>query len=239
MTNTIRDTINTFPLGFVFTPKDFPIDNRKQASVNRVLNNMVAAGQIRRLSKGRFYKPQLTESGEVLPDISESIKDLIEKDGKQIGYITGHSVFNELKLTTQVSNVLQIGTTRFKKAVIRGNYQICFIKQKNAITMDNIPLLQLLDCLRFFKTIPDANPNQICKQLLYLLGKFDEQRKSIIKSLAINYTSQTIALLGAMLETINSQEDTAALLNTLNPQTSYKLGISEDVLLNQKKWNIR
>ncbi|MDR3341034.1 MAG: hypothetical protein LBT25_13285 [Candidatus Symbiothrix sp.] len=69
MTDTIRNTINTFPCGFVFTPKDFPIDRIKQASVNRILNNMVADKQIRRLSKGRFYKPQITESDELLPDM--------------------------------------------------------------------------------------------------------------------------------------------------------------------------
>jgi hypothetical protein len=200
---------------------------------------MVAAGQIRRLSKGRFYKSQTTENRGLLPDTFQTIKDLIEKDGKPIGYITGYSVFNELKLSTRFYDILQIGTTKGKKAIIRGNYRIRFIKQKNAITKDNVPLLQLLDCLRLFKTIPNTNPNKICKQLLHLLGELDEQQKSGIKSLAINYTPQAIALLGAILETINPQEDTTILLNVLNPQTSYKLGISDMILLNQKKWNIR
>jgi hypothetical protein len=63
--------------------------------------------------------------------------------------------------------------------------------------------------------------------------------KPEIKLLAINYTPQTIALLGAMLETLNPQEDTTILLNALNPQTTYKLGISDKVLLNQQKWKIR
>ena len=54
MTETIRNTINRFATGFVFTTLDFPVDVSKQATVNRILNNMVAAGQIRRLSKGRF-----------------------------------------------------------------------------------------------------------------------------------------------------------------------------------------
>jgi hypothetical protein len=200
---------------------------------------MVAAGQIRRFCKGHFYKPQITDFDELLPDILEVIKDLIEKDGKPIGYITGYSVFNELKSITQAYNILQIGTTKVKKAIARGNYQIHFIKQKNTVTKDNILLLQLLDCLRLFKTIPATNSNQLCKQLLYLLKILDDKQKSEIKSLAINCTPQTIALLGAMLETLNPQEDTTILLNALNPQTTYKLGISDKVLLNQKKWNIR
>ncbi|MDR3326982.1 MAG: DUF6088 family protein, partial [Prevotellaceae bacterium] len=180
MTDTIRNTINTFPCCFVFTPKDFPIDRIKQASVNRILNNMVADKQIRRLSKGRFYKPQITESDELLPDMFQTIKDLIEKDGKQIGYITGYQIFNELKLSTRFDNILQIGIAKGKKATVRGNYQIRFIKQKNAITKDNVPLLQFLDCLRLFKIIPDTNPNQACQQLIHLLKNFDEKQKNVI-----------------------------------------------------------
>jgi hypothetical protein len=239
MTDTIRKTIATFSYGFVFTPKDFPIDQSKQATVNRILNNMVADKQIQRLSKGRFYKSQITESGELLPDIFQTIKDLIEKNGKQIGYITGYQIFDELKLSTQFDNILQIGTTKEKKTTMRGNYQIRFIKQKNAITKYNVPLLQLLDCLRFFKIIPYTNPNKVCTQLVHLLRNLNENQKSKIKSLATNYTPQAIALLGAMLETINPKEDTNILLNALNPQTTYKLGISKGVLLNQQKWNIK
>jgi hypothetical protein len=40
---TIRNTIATFSYSFVLTPKDFPIDPRKQATVNRVLNMMVVS----------------------------------------------------------------------------------------------------------------------------------------------------------------------------------------------------
>lgn len=239
MTDAIRNIINTFPCGFVFTPKDFPIDRIKQASVNRILNNMVADKQIRRLSKGRFYKPQITEFGELRPDILQTVKDLIEKDGRQIGYITGYQIFNELKLSTQFDNILHIGTAKGKKATVRGNYQIRFIKQKNVITKENVPLLQFLDCLRLFKIIPNTNPNQVCRQLIYLLKNLDRKQKNVVKLLAENYTPQAVALLGAMFETINPEENTTILLNRLNPQTSYKLSISHEVLLNQQKWNIR
>jgi hypothetical protein len=164
---------------------------------------------------------------------------LIEKDGKQIGYITGYQIFNELKLSIRFYNILQIGIAKGKKATVRGNYQIRFVKQKNAITKDNVPLLQFLDCLRLFKIISDTNPNQACRQLIHLLKNFDEKQKNVIKLLSENYTPQAVALLGAMLEIINPEEDTIILLNRLIPQTSYKLDISHEVLLNQQKWNIR
>jgi len=45
MSNTIRKTIENFDFGYVFTPKDFPIEPRKVASVNMVLNYMVEKGE--------------------------------------------------------------------------------------------------------------------------------------------------------------------------------------------------
>jgi len=239
MTNTIRTSINRFPFGFVFTPSDFPIDINKQASVNRILNNMVVAGEIRRLSKGRFYKPKMTEFGELPPDTYQIVKDLIEKNGKVIGYITGYSAFNDLGLTTQIPFALQIGVRNEKKAIKRDVYRISFIKQQNAITKENIPLFRLLDCLRFFKIIPDTMPDGACKRLLYLFSQLDEIQIAKTKRLSLKYNPSTIALLGAILETLNNNEDTKILLNKLNPQTSYKLGISEKVLPNQQKWYIK
>ena len=239
MTNLIRTTIDKFPFGIVFTPSDFPVDMSKQASVNRILNNMVAASIIRRLSKGRFYKPQISEFGELPPDTFQIVKDFLEKNGKITGYITGYSAFNDLGLTTQVPFALQIGVRNEKKAIQRDVYRVSFIKQKNAITKENIPLFRLLDCLRFFKIIPDTMPDEACKRLLYLFSKLDGTQTDKIKKLALNYNPSTIALLGAMLETLDKNEDTTMLLKELNPQTSYKLGISKKVLPNQQKWYIK
>jgi len=238
MTDTIRNTIATFDFGFVFTPGDFPIDPRKQATVNRILNNMVAAGQIRRISKGRFYKPKVTEFGEQKPDTYQVVKDLLEKNGEIIGYLTGYTVFNELGLTTQIPAVLQIGVTGEKKAIHRDYYRISFVKQQNLITKENIPLLQLLDCLRFFKNIPDSMPDDRCRRLLMLLKELNAKDRDEIKRLSLKYTPQATALLGAMFETLNHKENTTVMYNTLNSQTFYKLGISENVLPTQKKWNI-
>ena len=41
MSDIIRKTIEIFDFGYVFTPRDFPVDTRKVASVNRLLNYMV------------------------------------------------------------------------------------------------------------------------------------------------------------------------------------------------------
>jgi hypothetical protein len=239
MTDAIKEIINKFESGYVFTVSDFPMAVENPKSVSKILNHFVGTGYLRKLSKGRFYKPQISRFGELPPDTYQIVKDLIQKDGKIIGYITGYSAFNDFALTTQVSAILEIGMRKEKKAIVRGIYRIRFIRQDNAITKENIPLLRLLDCLRFFKNIPDTTPDNACQRLVYLIKRLDEQEIIRIKKLALKYTPQTIALLGAILETNNLQEDTAMLFKKLNPITVYKLSISETILPTQKKWNIQ
>jgi len=115
ITDIVTENIELFTYGYVFSASDFPVDVTKQKSVNKVLENLTKAGKIRRLSKGKYYKTKLTEFGELMPDSYQIVKDLLEENGKLIGYITGYQIFNELGLTTQVSAILQIGTSKTKK----------------------------------------------------------------------------------------------------------------------------
>jgi hypothetical protein len=239
MIDIIKNTINKFPLGFVFTADDFLITAENPKGVSKILNDFVAQSYLRKLSKGRFYKPKIWKFVELPLDTYQIVKDLLVKDGKLIGYITGYSAFNDLLLTTQVPSVLQIGMRKEKKAIVRGIYRIHFIKQENTITKETIPLLRLLDCLRFFKIIPNTTPDTVCQRLLYLLKELDEQQIAKIKKLAPKYTPQTTALLGAMLENLYPNEDTSTLFKKLNPMTIYKQSISQNILQTQKKWNIR
>ena len=238
MTETIRNTINRFATGFVFTTLDFPVDVSKQATVNRILNNMVAAGQIRRLSKGRFYKPQISEFGEMQPDTYQVVKDLIEKNGKPIGYITGYSIFYQYALSTQLPDALQIAVRKEKKPIVRGVYQISFVNQPNTITKENIPVLQLLDCLRFFKTIPDISHEQACQRLIEIFKELDHKQLLTAKKLVLKYNPASIALLGAIIENACPDEDVSMLFTALNHLSTYKLGICATALPNSKKWHI-
>lgn len=156
-----------------------------------------------------------------------------------IGYLTGYAAFNDLGLTTQVPATLQIGTRKEKKAIVRGIYRIRFVKQENTITKENILLLRLLDCLRFFKEIPDTMPDTACHRLLVLFQQLSPEQIVTTKRLALKYNPAAIALLGAILEKLNPEENTAILFKKLNTTTVYNLNISQEALPTQKKWNIR
>ncbi|OQX72104.1 MAG: hypothetical protein B6D61_15200 [Bacteroidetes bacterium 4484_249] len=231
-------TIDKLPKGYVFTYADFITEVNNTEAVIKALNRMVESNRIAKLSKGKYYKPETTPFGNIQPNQWQVVKDLLEDNGKTTGYLTGYSIYNKLGLTTQISNTIQIGKNEIRPNFKRERYTISFIKQKNTITKKNIPLLQILDTIRYVKKIPDASIESSCKRLLTILKKLSEKDKRTIVRLALKYPPSTKALLGALLDQLNEVSITESLYKTLNPITKYKLSGVEKILISANKWNI-
>jgi len=234
----ISFTIDRLPKGYVFTYADFTTEVNKKEAVIKALNRMVASGKIAKLSKGKYYKPETTVFGNLEPKQSQVVKDLLEENGKITGYLTGYSIYNQLGLTTQVSNTIQIGKNEIRPNFKRGRYNISFVKQKNSINKENTPLLQLLDAIRNIKKIPDANVESSCKRFLAILEKLSDKEINMIVRLGLKYPPATRALLGALMEQLQQVKAAEPLYKSLNPITKYKLSGAEKVLSTTKKWNI-
>ena len=236
-TDYIAYIIDRFPKGFVFTYADFNSEVSQKQALIKALNRMVISGKIAKLSKGKYYKPETTPFGDLLPNQKQVVKDLLEEKGKINGYLTGYSIYNQLGLTTQVSKTIQIGKNEIRPSFKRDRYTIDFIKQKNNITKDNIPLLQILDAIRYIKKIPDTTITNSCIRFIAILRQLNEKDLLLIMRLANKYPPATRALLGAMLDELKSTK-TETLFNTLNPITKYKLAGAFSVLSTAEKWNI-
>lgn len=237
-TDYIAVTIDRLPKGYVFTYADFTTEVNKKEAVIKALNRMVVSGKIAKLAKGKYYKPESTPFGNLEPNQFQVVKDLLEEDGKVIGYLTGYSVFNQLGLTTQVSNTIQIGRNEIRPALKRDRYTIKFVKQKNTITKENIPLLQFLDAIRYIKKIPDNSLSSICGRLLSLLKKMADKNLATLVRLSQKYPPATRALLGALLEELGILEFQESLQKSLNPITKYKLSGISKTLKTAEKWNL-
>ena len=236
----IEAKINRLPKDYVFTYIDFLSKVNKREAIIKHLNRLVKAGKIEKLSKGKYYKPKDGVFGRLLPEQNEIVKDLLEEDGKPVGYITGYSIYNNLGFTTQVSNVIQVGKQTTRPRLKRGRYTISFIKQKNTINKENIPLLRILDVIRFIKKIPDTTVDHSCKRLKELLSKLDQSQKERIIKLAQKYSPSTRAFLGALLENIGLNPSlTIVLYESLNHITTYNIPVSENVLPNAENWHIK
>jgi len=137
-----------------------------------------------------------------------------------------------------VSNIIQISRNDVRPAFKRGCYTISFIRQKNTITRENTPLLQILDTLRYQKNIPDTSPNTIYKRLLALIQDLSPKQKKSLIELALKYPPSTRAFLGAALDDLGDKRLSQPLRESLNPISTYKLPVAK-TLKSAKKWNIK
>ena len=234
----IRNRIDRLPKGYIFTYEDFNADVKKKEAIVKALNRMVESGKISKLAKGKYFKPEKTPFGVLQPSQEQIVKDLLDEDGKTVGYLTGYSVYNKLGLTAQVSNVIQIGKNETRPKFKRERYTISFIKQKNTITKKNIPLLQILDSIKYIKKIPDTNTKTSCLRFLEIFKELNLDDKKELIRLSLKYPPSTRALVGALLDEIQENSITFTLKESLNPITKYELSNANEVLTKSSDWNI-
>ncbi|MEN2400621.1 DUF6088 family protein [Flavobacterium sp. MC2016-06] len=237
-TDHIAFTIDRLPKGHVFTYADFTSEENKEQAVIKALNRMAASGKITKLTKGKYYKPENTPFGDLKPNQFQVVKDLLENDGKIIGYLTGYSVYNQLGLTTQISNIIQIARNDIRPTLKRERYTIKFVKQKNNITKENIPLLQTLDSIRYVKKIPDSSISSACLRFISILKSYSEKDTATLVRLTQTYPPATRALLGALFDEAGIYLYKEALQKNLNPITNYKILGVQSVLKTAEKWNL-
>jgi len=238
VTEYIRNSIDRLPKGYIFTYEDFKVDVSQKEAIIKALNRMVNSGKIEKLSKGRYFKPEKTPFGALQPNQEQIVKDLLNEDGKVVGYLTGYSIYNKLGLTTQVSNVIQIGKNQTRPKFKRERYTIAFIKQKNIITKKNIPLLQILDSIKLVKKIPDTNIKASCLRLLEIIKNLNIDEKKDLIRLSLKYPPSTRALLGALLDVLENKSITSGLKESLNPITKYEIPGVSKALSKASDWNI-
>ena len=103
---------------------------------------------------------------------------------------------------------------------------------------EDVNLLQLLDSLQDIKKIPDAVVSDIyigIKEKILLLPS--EKIKRLVQ-LSKDRKPQVRALVGSILDEKNP-DFALSLFKSLNSLSVYKIGLSESIVPNKKKWKIK
>ena len=235
----VKIRINAFTEGYVFSYMDIDGPSKNREAIIKALNRLVEKGIIDKLAKGKFYKPTLSEYGRLGPDLSEIVKDLLEHKGEQIGYLNGHSIFNKLRLTTQLSYTIQIGRNTFKPPIKRSIYSIQFVLQRNIITKENIEMLQVLDCLKMIKGIPDTTKDNSLHVIGKIIRKYKKPHRDTLIQLSMKYPSSTRALLGIIFEEEKIMRPLDKIRETLNPISKFNMTLRNYDKLVKDNWNIK
>ena len=96
ITKQVQEILDATPPGKVLTIADFNVLPEYQPALVKALSRLVAEGSICKIAKGRYYKPKQTVFGTLKPPVAEVVKDLLERNGKPIGYMTGTAAFAQL-----------------------------------------------------------------------------------------------------------------------------------------------
>jgi hypothetical protein len=113
------------------------------------------------------------------------------------------------------------------------------VRNVGAADGQEVELRQLLDALRRIKRVPAATPTKVAGLLRARIQALPAADKAQLVQLALTYSPGTRALLGALLERLGESQLSQRLHKTLNPLTSYRLGLSAAALPNRDQWRIR
>ncbi len=235
---TITRRIETIEEGIIFSYKDFKPFSDSIEAMAAAFSRLTAKGIIKRFGKGKYYRPKNGAFGEVPLKENQVLESILKKNGNWTGYLTGPVMYNKMGLTTQIANEYIIAAGEFRKPIQIGHVKARFIKAYCDIEEKNIPLLQLLDAIKDFRSIPGTEPISVLKLLKIKLKELSLAEQKKIGRLALNYPPSTRALIGALIELLNNTSPTEKLYKSLNLLSKYKLGISAEILPNRDKWKI-
>ncbi|WP_026810523.1 DUF6088 family protein [Arenibacter latericius] len=238
VTEKIERKISKMKEGTTFKYQQLGIDRSEYSAATKAIERLIRKGLIKRATTGVFYKPKQSVFGELRPREEELLKPYLFEDGKQIAYITGGSLYNRMGLTTQVPKTIKVASKVKRVTTKIGKTQVKPVKSYVDVSNDNYYLLEILDALKDFRTIPDLDKKSAITLLKNKISKLSKNDLSKIIRYALKYPPRATAFLGAILELLKKDNELESLRANLNPLTSYKLGIKKELLPTAPEWKI-
>ncbi len=239
VTEKIEKKILEMPPGNTFKYQELGIAPEEYGAATKAIERLIKKDVIKRASTGLFYIPKQTAFGNIKPREEELLKPYLFDGNQRTAYITGIALYNKMGITTQVPKNIKLAS-RDKRIITKvGNMVVKSVKSYVDVTNENCYLLELLDVIKDFKTIPDADKAQTIKFLLNKFGKLKGKEKERIIRIALKYPPRVRALVGALFSQLYPTDLLQELKKSINPLTSYKFKITSKQLPTIDNWNIQ
>jgi predicted transcriptional regulator of viral defense system len=183
------------------------LDNYKN-NVYVALNRLAKEGLILNYAKGIYYKPKESRFGQIGIDKRKLIeKKYIKRNDMILGYITGHQIWNEWGITTQIPKRIWIAQN-IKQKKTDTVLNIMLIKAKGEIKEKNIKALQFLDIIDQIENIQNTSREDVIKKLITIykenLGVYD--RIAALEEVK-KYTKKVKVLFGLIAESAGIKDE--------------------------------
>jgi len=119
--------------------------------IYKELNKLCGESKIIRFERGLYYIPEETIFGPSILNPSKVIEKKYIFDGDQvIGYYSGITFLNQLRLTTQMSNVIEVYTnneTSNVRDMMIGKQKVLLRKSRTDVNRENVAVLSFLELM--------------------------------------------------------------------------------------------
>lgn len=226
--------IEQMPTGTVFGYEEFgDMASANRQALAQALSRLVKRGELKKASRGRFYRPAKNRFGDVpIPD-AERLKGALQN-----GYISGTAAFNRLGITTQIPAVIEIATPDKNYSTKIGRLRVQYVRSYVRDIPKDVELLMILDALKDAKRIPDASPDEVVEAIKRHIKEMEPGRVENLVAFAKQYPPRVRAVLGAILEYTPHRTKSPELRATLNQFSKYTVGVRK-ALQNLESWNLR
>ena len=130
---------------------DIVFKNYSRPWVMKQLKSLCEDGKLIRFEKGIYYIPTDTVFGKSILNPRKVIEKKYINDGENtIGYYSGITFQNQLKLTTQMPNVIEIYTnneTTNVRDIMVGKQKVILRKARTTINSTNVAVLSFLEMM--------------------------------------------------------------------------------------------
>lgn len=138
--------------------------------IYKQLNQLCEEGKLVRFEKGIYYIPTRTPFGNSLLSPRKVIeRKYISQRGETVGYYSGITLQNQLRLTTQMPNIIEVftnnETTRVREVLI-GKQKVLLRKARTKVTAENV------NVLRFLELMNDLDPATLDEEKKDVLSRF-------------------------------------------------------------------
>jgi hypothetical protein len=239
VTDKIKTKINRIDAGELFGYDTLGITLDEVIAASKALSRLVENGYIKRAKKGFYYRPKMTIFGETKPREETMLSIYLFDKKRQVAYISGTRLYNRLGLTTQVPNSIRIASYDKQIKGRVGNMRVKPSKSYVKVTSDNIKYLEFLDVIKDLNTIPDLQKSDGLVFLKKVIYDFDLAEIKKLVAYGVAYPPKVRALLGALLEVMNTNAAIYEVLRkSINPSSNYEYGIDSILLSTANSWNI-
>jgi len=232
----IRRKIEKLPTGAVITAELFPSSWPKN-TITRILSRLSKDGLIERIKKGVYSKVTETRFGKLSASPLEVLSVEVHQDENKC--FGGLFLFNNLGLTTQVPNVIVILNNKSGYTTQMGSTKIRYVRIRPRIDKKTRKYIILLEVLKNSKSIPDSSINKTYNWITKNLKKYQDKELKVLVKIAMDYPPRVRALLGNIFSHYKKTNLANQLKNTLNDNSSYRVGNIVFLLKNTKEWRLK